>query len=198
MTNCIWEELERDERGWHRVRCIRCGGMSGWTPHPFDRIFATCRSVKRSNAAECIHRGGHIRDVKCETCSGKTAHQGFRLRVARRVPVGQRAEREVLRGVCGRVDRVTVASTSVDPPQRTQRTPCCNCEDFAFADVQRAPEVVPHAKSINVSKATGTSPSCCPLDRTTIWLLPFSPETAVQRGTRHPRNVRETLACFFD
>jgi hypothetical protein len=41
---CQWEDtLDVDERGWRKVRCTRCGRLSGYTPHPHERIFATCR-----------------------------------------------------------------------------------------------------------------------------------------------------------
>jgi|GEM_PF-4234113 len=44
--NCKWADHgEPDARGWRRVKCTRpaCGITSGYTPHPHERIFATCK-----------------------------------------------------------------------------------------------------------------------------------------------------------
>ena len=40
---CKWQEIEEpDERGWRRVRCVRCGLTTGKTPHTFDKINSQC------------------------------------------------------------------------------------------------------------------------------------------------------------
>ena len=42
--NCKWEDTgERDDRGWRRVRCVRCGLTTNPTPHSFDKIHSQCR-----------------------------------------------------------------------------------------------------------------------------------------------------------
>lgn len=45
---CDWTNAaEPDERGWRRVRCLRCGQVSGKTPHPFEKIHAMCTAWPR-------------------------------------------------------------------------------------------------------------------------------------------------------
>ncbi len=44
--NCTWEEHDLpDDKGWRKVRCTRCGFITGKTPHEHDRIFRECNKM---------------------------------------------------------------------------------------------------------------------------------------------------------
>lgn len=46
--NCDWtEHTEPDERGWRKVRCLRCGLVTGKTPHDYDHITCHCLAWPR-------------------------------------------------------------------------------------------------------------------------------------------------------
>ncbi len=44
MSNCIWRDVPDSETpsGWRKVACVRCGFITGLTPHPHGKIFRQC------------------------------------------------------------------------------------------------------------------------------------------------------------
>jgi hypothetical protein len=84
--NCIWEEIEApDKQGWRKVRCVRCGRLTGKTPHTFDRIYATCRlnglgdyvswclakiGLTKDRWARFLLRIGWLKEVPVKGCGG--------------------------------------------------------------------------------------------------------------------------------
>lgn len=42
--NCVWRDIpdSRDNRGWRRVECVRCGRKLNHTPHIHTDIHASC------------------------------------------------------------------------------------------------------------------------------------------------------------
>jgi hypothetical protein len=84
-VRCDWEDYdERDDRGWRRVKCKRCGMITGRTPHTFDRIKSECRvpgwgdwlahflatwtGITKENTAATLRRFGLIKQAQWCGC----------------------------------------------------------------------------------------------------------------------------------